>query len=265
MRPSTGLQRDTRDQFYTAPDVAEQCLARLRVHAPAQVPWIEPSAGEGVFLSRVAGAIGYDIDPKHPAIRKADFLTVDLPPECVVFGNPPFGRQGSLAKKFIQHAARSACVIGFILPRSFVKPSMQKAFPASFHLVDEIALPDSSFLVNGQPYAVPCVFQVWVKRDTYRQAVPEVDPEGFSFVKKSEAYHLAFRRVGGTAGRCSLPSESLAVQCHYFIRLEDPTQAENVVAQSLSHTFPTNTTGPRSLSKAEATEFLNTAIANSAP
>jgi len=265
MRQTTGLQRNPQDQFYTVPEVADQCLARLRPHAPADAVWVEPSAGEGVFLTRVPGAIGYDIDPKHPAIQKADFLATDLPAGCVVFGNPPFGRQGSLAKKFIAHAAKSAAVIGFILPRSFVKPSMQKAFPRSFHLVDETTLPDSSFVVNGRPYSVPCVFQVWVKRDTYRETAPGVAPEGFTFVKKTEDYHLAFRRVGGTAGRCSLPSESLAIQCHYFIRLEDPTLAENVVAQSLTHAFPTNTTGPRSLSKDEATRFLNTAIADAAP
>jgi hypothetical protein len=226
---------------------------------------VEPSAGEGVFLTRVPDAIGYDIDPKHPNIRQADFLTVDLPSGCVVFGNPPFGRQGSLAKKFIRHAATTAAVIGFILPRSFVKPSMQKSFPPSFHLVEEIALPDPAFLVNGQPHSVPCVFQVWVKRETSRDVPPGVAPEGFAFVKQTESHHLVFRRVGGTAGRCSLPSEALKVQCHYFIRLDDPTVVENVITQSLAHAFPTNTTGPRSLSKDEATRFLNMAIADAAP
>ena len=262
MPPSTGLYRDARDQFYTRPDVADLCLHRLRPHAPAGAPWIEPSAGEGVFLTRVPGAIGYDIDPRHPDIRQADFLKTDLPAGCVVFGNPPFGRQGSLAKKFIGHASSAAAVIGFILPRSFVKPSMKKAFPIHFHLVDEIALPDAAFLVESSPYSVPCVFQVWVKRDTCRETAPEAVPEGFSFVKQSGPHDLAFRRVGGTAGRCCLPSESLKVQCHYFIRLEDRTLIEKVIAQSVAHVFPTNTTGPRSLSKDEATRFLNTAIAN---
>jgi hypothetical protein len=42
----------------------------------------------------------------------------------------------------------------------------------------------------------------------------------------------------------------------------NPAVAEHVIQESQEHTFPTNTTGPRSLSKAEATRFLNTAIAN---
>ena len=260
--PSTGRRRDLRDQFYTRPDVAVLCIDRLRPHAPAGAVWIEPSAGEGVFLTRVPGAIGYDIDPKHPSIQQADFLKTDLPHGCVVFGNPPFGRQGSLAKKFIGHASLTAAVIGFILPRSFVKPSMQKAFPRAFHLDDELSLPDPAFVVSGQPHSVPCVFQVWVRRETPRETAPGVVPEGFSFVKQTEPYDIAFRRVGGKAGRCSLPSDSLKVQCHYFIRLEDTHRVKNVIAQSLAHVFPTNTTGPRSLSKDEATRFLNTAIAN---
>lgn len=263
-RPSTGLRRDEKDQFYTAPEIVDLCLRRLRPYAPANAQWIEPSAGAGAFLTQVPGATGYDIEPKHPNVQRADFLTVDIPAECVIFGNPPFGRQGSLARKFIAHASARACVIGFILPRSFVKPSMQKAFPPCFHLVDEITLPECSFVVDGHPYSVPCVFQVWVKRDTNRIVVPEVTPTGFSFVKKTDSYHIAFRRVGGTAGRCSLPSETLAVQCYYFISLDDPSRAENIVAQSLAHVFPANTTGPRSLSKGEATQFLNTAIANAA-
>jgi hypothetical protein len=258
----TGLQRNTKDQFYTRPDIANLCVEFLRLHVQGNAPWIEPSAGDGAFLSIVDGAIGYDIEPRHPRVRQADFLTVDLPEECVIFGNPPFGRQASLAKQFIQHAAPKAKYIAFILPRSFTKPSMQKAFPPSFHLVASMTLPDNAFRLNGRPYDVPCVFQVWVKRDTYRETTPGVLPTGFSFVKKTDPYHLAFRRVGGTAGRCSLPSDLLAVQCHYFLRLDDPTCVENVVAQSLAHVFPTNTTGPRSLSKDEATRFLNTAIAN---
>ena len=265
MQSTTGLRRDPKDQFYTRLEIAELCLERLRPHVPASVPWIEPSAGSGVFLSRVPGAIGYDIDPKHPEIHQADFLTVSLPVGCAVFGNPPFGRQGSLAKKFIRHAASTASVIGFILPRSFTKPSMQKAFPLSFHLVDEMALPAMSFVVDDEPYDVPCVFQVWVKKSDPRAVQPPNVAEGFVFTKKTDEYTIAFRRVGGTAGRCCLPSPSLSVQSHYFIRLADPSLAEQVITQSHTHTFPSNTTGPRSLSKDEAIEFLNAAIAHATP
>lgn len=215
-----------------------------------------------MFLDLVPGSIGYDVDPKHPAIQKADFLTTTIPAGCVVFGNPPFGRQASIAKQFIRHAAEKADWIGFILPRSFLKPSMQSAFPLRFHLVETIELPDNSFLVNNLPYDVPCVFQIWKREASDRPLIKRADPVGFAYVKKSDGYSFAFRRVGGNAGMCYLPSESLSVQSHYFLRLEDDATVDAILAASVTHVFPSNTTGPRSLSKDEATRFLHTAIAN---
>lgn len=260
-----GLHRDSLDQFYTRPDVAELCVTLLRTHAPRDVPWIEPSAGAGAFLQWVPDAIGYDIEPRAANIQTADFLTVDLPAGCVVFGNPPFGRQSSLAKKFIRHAAQKADWIGFVLPRSFVKPSMQKAFPLSFHLAHTIDVPENAFVVNDQPHHVPCVFQVWRRMSYSRPEEAALTPEGFAYVQKVDGYTLAFRRVGVYAGRCCLPAEDLSVQSHYFVRLDDETKRDTVIAASLTHVFPSNTTGPRSLSKDEATRFLHAAIADAPP
>ena len=260
----TGLWRDPKDQFYTRPEIAALCVNLLRLHVTGTPIWVEPSAGDGSFLRLVDSAIGYDIEPRHPRIQQADFLTVTLPEDCVVFGNPPFGRQASLAKQFLQHAATRAQWIGFILPRSFTKPSMQKAIPSRFHLVASMTLPDNAFQLNGEPYDVPCVFQVWMRRAEPRDPPAVEVPVGFSYGKKEDGYSLAFRRVGGNAGRCRLPCESLSVQTHYFVRLDTPSLAEAVVAASLVHEFPTNTTGPRSLSKGEATAFLSAAIAHAA-
>jgi len=262
MSQDTGLQRDCKDQFYTCEDVAKMCVDILLRHVPTTIPWIEPSAGQGVFLRLVPHAIGYDIEPKHPSIRTADFLHVDIPHGCLVFGNPPFGRQSSLAKQFIRHAAEKAAWIGFILPRSFLKPSMQSAFPLDFHLVDSIELPSNSFRVNNIPYDVPCVFQVWKRESTHRIVEGSASPIGFRYVKKTDTYSFAFRRVGINAGKCCLPSQDLSVQSHYFVKVDDETKINNILQASQTHTFPTNTTGPRSLSKHEATCFLNAAITN---
>lgn len=264
MEQSTGLRRTVIDQYYTCPEVARSCVDILRGFAPMDRLWIEPSAGTGVFLSLVPNALGYDIDPKHTRVKRADFMDVVVPPGSVVFGNPPFGRQSTLARAFIRHAAETAEWIGFILPRSFTKPSMQKAFPLCFHLVHSSDLPHNSFVVNDDPYNVPCVFQVWKREETPRNVEEIPRPVGFSFVKKTDPHSFAFRRVGGTAGRCSLPSDQ-NVQSHYFIRLDDETKIEHILAASMTHTFPTNTTGPRSLSKQEATEFLHSCIANPTP
>lgn len=258
---TTGLRRGTLDQFYTRPEVAQECVSVLRPWVDGTPVWIEPSAGTGAFLDLVPNAIGYDIDPRHPRIVQANFLETEIPESAVVYGNPPFGRQSSLAKAFIAHAAKAASIIAFILPRSFMKPSMQKAFPPTFHLVASWTIDDSAFVVNGEPYDVPCVFQIWKRMDTPRPVPETVEPVGFSFVRSTEPHDLVFRRVGGNAGRCSLLGDH-SPQTHYFIRLDNPMLAGDIVEQSQTHVFPTNTTGPRSLSKSEATEFLNAAIAN---
>jgi len=257
---TTGVHRDVKDQFYTLPSVAKDCVDILKTHVSSGT-WIEPSAGNGSFLPFVPGATAYDIDPKCPGIVQADFLSVELPDDCIVFGNPPFGRQASSARAFIRHAAAKACVIGFVLPRSFMKPSMQSAFPPRFHLVHQHELPANSFSVNEKPYDVPCVFQIWKKEDQPRDSPPLIQRIGFTFVKKSEPHDLAFRRVGINAGKCSAPADH-SYQSHYFVKLDNPSLAASIIEKSLSHAFPSNTTGPRSLSKPEATEFLHACIAD---
>lgn len=256
MSQDTGKFRtNTLDQYYTQKTIAEECVRRLREVCPDVTRWIEPSAGAGAFL--VDGATGYDIDPKDPRVQTADFLTLDLPDDCVVYGNPPFGRQSSLAKAFIRHASNKASTIAFILPRSFTKPSMQSAFPQTFHLVHQWDLPPNSFEVNHEPYDVPCVFQIWSKRDTLRPLAQACLPSGFKFVSHDMPHDLVFRRVGVNAGRCSRPGSAVSPQSHYFVKLDRPEMAQTIVDASQIHEFPTNTTGPRSLSKGEATEFLN--------
>ena len=132
------------DQFYTNASVAKFCIEQIVSSLPAGVSvgdylWIEPSAGNGAFFlnapSRIS-PLGVDIDPKVPGIAKHDFLTWAPPvghQQILIFGNPPFGRQSTLAKAFIAHSCKFANIIAFILPKSFVKPSMSNAFSSMFH------------------------------------------------------------------------------------------------------------------------------------
>ena len=84
-----------------------------------------------------------------------------------IIGNPPFGRQSSLARKFIKKSCDFCDTLSFILPKSFKKDSFQKTFPLYFHLVYQVDLPEKSFQVNSKDYNVPCVFQIWIKRDDH--------------------------------------------------------------------------------------------------
>ncbi len=267
MAQDTGKHRkNLNDQFYTKESKAKLCIEVLLHQVPESLEWlwVEPSAGKGAFLLQIPPTIaklGIDIDPKHSSIQQADFFQWAPPPQrkIMIFGNPPFGRQSSLAKAFIKRAATFADCIAFILPRSFKKPSMNRAFPPNFHLIYTMEMDSKSFEVNGEDYSVPSVFQIWRKRDTERiieKPASEV-PYHFSYKKVTEPYDLVIRRVGGKAGTAFLPPGNFNAQTHYYISLEEPHYAAQIREGFNKHNFPSNTTGPRSLSKSEVTRVLN--------
>jgi len=268
------FRQNMKDQYYTKASIAEQCVAKIHefVADSNTYQWVEPSAGHGVFLKCLppkTDAVGIDLDPKGSGILKGNFM--DWIPTTnkkrIFFGNPPFGRQGSLAKAFIKHAASYADVIAFILPRSFVKPSMFRSFPLNFHCIHSAELEKNSFEVNGESYDVPCVFQIWQKKDTDRTLTAKVAPEGFMYVKYGEPFHIAFQRAGGNAGKC-FPATSNSAdynpQFHYYLKLDGQyvPHIKNILLRVNAHTFPSNTVGPRSLSKSEANEVLNGILAD---
>jgi hypothetical protein len=213
------------DQFFTRRDVAEKCAALVREQARKQGGnwlWIEPSAGEGAFLDTLAyPRIGLDISPRRGDISRIDFLSWapgNTPYRLAVVGNPPFGKNASLARKFFNHAAGFADLIAFILPRTFQKEAFVDGLHPSMHLLEETVLDLDSFEFEGQPYCVPTVFQVWERRpwDRPRGRV-ERKHEHFSFVASSHA-DFAFQRVGARAGLVSYRGLGMSPQSHYFLK-----------------------------------------------
>lgn len=269
MKQDTGkFRKNTKEQFYTTPEVARDCVKTICevVRNGEDYLWLEPAAGDGVFLRAVPSSFncfGIDIEPKSNLVVADNYLSwepSDFVQDIIVFGNPPFGRQSKLAKQFIHRSCKFAKYIAFILPRSFTKPSMFNAFNAKFHMVHCNDLPKDSFTINGDAYDVPCVFQVWEKRDIDRPYTEKATPVGFDYVKQEENFHLAFRRVGALAGKC-YPNDDkcFSDQSHYFIQLHNglPDVVEHVISSINKHEFPSNTVGPRSISKPEACEVIN--------
>lgn len=268
----TGKKRkNLNDQFYTKDGKAKLCVDALLQRYPETHSWlwVEPSAGKAAFLRALPSSVqrvGIDIDPRDETVTQGDFLSWTPPnnQRCLVFGNPPFGRQSSLAKAFIKRAATFADIIAFILPRSFKKPSMNRAFPPNFHLEFTIELEPKSFEVNGKDYSVPCVFQIWRKKETERivEKPASETPVGFSYRKSTESYHFVVRRVGGTAGKAAIPPGEFNPQCYYYISLPATQHLGEIVEKINKHIFPSNTTGPRSLSKSEITRVLNEVVSH---
>ena len=297
-KQDTGKYRkNTKDQFYTSPDVAKKCIQILisvlhdaALHSPAPVLplssylWVEPSAGNGAFLNNIPETydkIGIDIEPAPEAganIVKQDFLTWVPPVQkpktnqkpVIIFGNPPFGRQSSLAKAFIAHSCKfaSTSTIAFILPRSFVKPSMSCAFESHFHCIHTSDVERNAFVLGGgdASYDVPCVFQIWQRRSVPRIVPEKITEKGFQYVKGTDPHDIVIRRVGVYAGRCFHGDNNATEynkQTHYFIKLDEQpamSHVKEIVDKVNAHVFPTNTTGPRSLSKPEINIVLNSIL-----
>lgn len=261
------FRTNSKDQFYTNRVISKKCVDLVIKHIPhvAKYTWVEPSAGTGSFTDALDfryKRVAMDIDPKSDTVEKMDFLEWEptMSEDVIVFGNPPFGKQSSLAKAFIRKSCTFANVIAFILPKSFTKPSMNNAFEEHFHLVHMHEIEKNAFEVNGKEYDVPCVFQIWEKRGRKRRSTKSVEPIGFKYVKPGEVYDLAFRRVGVYAGRCYLnDGRDFSVQSHHFLKF-DTDHIDMIMSKVNAHTFPSNTVGPRSLTKTEINIVLNKII-----
>jgi hypothetical protein len=182
-----------------------------------------------------------------------------------IIGNPPFGRQSSLAIKFIKKSCEFCDTISFILPKSFKKESLKKNFPLNFHLKLEIDLPKKSFHFssNNSTYDVPCVFQIWKKEEEKREKVNKLNPVNFSFVKNTETPDISIRRVGGTAGYIDDNVDDKNIQSHNFIKFNnnilEKINIKNLIKllNNIKYDF-NNTVGPKSISKQEIIkEFEN--------
>jgi len=255
------------DKFYTKPDVVNNCIEILKNQITidrSNDVVIEPSAGGGAFIDALDGicdtCIFLDLIPEHEGVTECDFLAFVNPhpgKRTHVVGNPPFGRQSSLAIKFIRHAATFCDTISFILPKSFKKDSMKDKIPNNFHLINETDLDSESFTVDGKSYDVPCTFQVWEKRDHERTTRVKVDPKGYVFVKKCESPDLSIRRVGVNAGEVDTETSTKSEQSHYFIKFDGAVPCGLDRLKERVQTFATSTVGPKSISKQELIGILN--------
>ena len=170
----------------------------------------------------------------------------------LVIGNPPFGQQNTLAINFFNEAARFANVIAFILPLSFKKRSVQNKLDINFHLIKEKNLNPNSFLLNNEKYSVPCVFQVWKRKDIKREVYKtKTTTSLFDFVDKDNA-DFRIQRVGGNAGKASLDL-NYSAQSNYFIKNNTQYSNEELINIINQTVFPEieYTVGPKSLSKTE--------------
>lgn len=268
MSQKTGLKRNTTDKYYTCDNIVDICykqIKKLKIINKKDLI-IEPSAGNGAFINIIQKLsnhnLFYDIEPENNNIIKQDFLQLEINKKgkIHIIGNPPFGRQSSLAKKFIKKCCEFADSISFILPKSFKKDSFKSTFDINYHLMYEEDLPENSFTVNGDFHNVPCVFQIWVKKDNPRKVKEKEIPYMFTFVKKSEQPDISFRRVGVYAGKIEKDILNKSIQSHYFIKFNKYSEELlSYIINNITFDF-NNTVGPKSISKPELINQFNIII-----
>ena len=109
------------DKYFTSDELAQYCVKKTKEVIGRDVEFLEPSAGNGVFLKYLStGTKAYDIEPENDIIIKQDFLELDLPynENLCIIGNPPYGSRLNLALAFCNKAFELAEYVSFILPIS---------------------------------------------------------------------------------------------------------------------------------------------------
>ena len=275
-KQTKGLNRDTIDKYYTKGNVVDLCLnfvkTNIQINKVDDVI-IEPSAGNGSFIAGIKSLTRnfkfYDLEPNNDEIIKQDYLIYDYAnikknySKIHIIGNPPFGRQSSLAIKFIKKSCIFCDSVSFILPKSFKKDSLKKTFPLNFHLIFEIDLPEKSFLVDGVEHNVETVFQIWKKKKENRVINEKLEPINFMFVKKTENPDISFRRVGVNAGTIDKTIDEKSIQSHYFIKFtNEKSTIDNINKLSTINYEFNNTVGPKSISKQELIFKFNPLLHN---
>ena len=143
MAQTTGLQRNNNEKYYTKKTAVLSCIQIISDNITIQNNdvIIEPSAGNGAFsipLNTTYNVLAYDLHPEHKDIIQQDYLTFDssdirdIYDKIHVIGNPPFGRQSSLAKKFIKKSCEFCDTISLFYQKVLRKIAFKKHFHCVF-------------------------------------------------------------------------------------------------------------------------------------
>lgn len=283
------LENVKHEQFYTDPEIAKHLIKYFdkTIDLNRFKLIVEPSAGKGSFslnLPKKIKKMAFDIDPQHRSIRKQDFLTfksgsikVDAS-KVLCIGNPPFGHNSSLAKKFIKKCANFSDHIAFILPRSFRSPSYLKSVPINYHKILDVDLPSDIFIYpdHMKSKKLQTAFMYFERKDYPRRKPKTYKPNKYwSFITKANSTNIEkladFRivRGAGKVGKCFIKgSKGYKVRgsayTDYYIKLTrksatavkhicDKIDKYNFIYHNVSDTL-------RTLNRHQLTRFMNSTL-----
>jgi predicted RNA methylase len=256
-----------KEQFFTPPLIARQVVDLVVEHVPdaLQRSWIEPAGGTGSFIeaarsSGVSDLMSVDIEPRHPEVSCADFLTWrPTVGGAVTVSNPPFGRNNALSVPFFNHAASFSDVIAFIVPRSWRKWSVVNRLDARFHLLVDRDL--SINYVDGAGHEISsrnslrtCA-QVWTRGATSRSRVRVIDR---GVIRKCQVHEadVALTIFGFGCGAVSRDFPRRKVTTQMYLQLKHPDALEALESVDFSR-FSRNVAYTEALSIQEINYLLN--------
>lgn len=215
---------DYKDKYFTKSSVISHHLNAISTFLDKSAPifLFDFSGGNGVLVKTQTFAtsiLQIDIDPMSPSVSKIDWLSAEGKQkfeefyknckECggqmIVGYNPPFGRGGSMFKKFILQLNNFADLIFIIGPVLDWRPDNYKLCYSEF-------LPQKSFYIpdTNADYDVSAEFAIYEKSMGFKfQALKDIK---ISDTGKLEAWwnvshtpknrvFLLIRKVGAYAGR----------------------------------------------------------------
>jgi predicted RNA methylase len=270
-RAKPGNKRVTgKEQYYTPAKLAQQLLAEVLKAVPdlATRTVIEPAGGTGSFIEAarefgVANFVSVDIEPKHEAVRKADFLEFPIKvKDAITISNPPFGRNNSLSIPFFNKAADHSEYICFIVPRSWRKWSVINRLDKRFHLVADhdiqIDYEDASGKKLSERNDLRTCFQIWQRKAENRGPIKVQD---LSVVSKTTAQEadVALTVFGFGCGTLRTEFERKPNSTRMFLKLQHPDALQALQTVDYARFFR-NTAYTEALSLQEINYLLNEQI-----
>ena len=234
---SKGSNKLNLDQYYTSEADMNYCANKtldvLQENGYEVSEFLEPSAGEGVFSNYLAtsglNVIAIDIEPKSEGIIQADFLTYDIEykKDRLIIGNPPFGSNLSLAKKFFNKSVEIGDYISFILPISLLNNTQ------TMYKFDLIYSEDLGELIFSGGRKVHCCLNIYIrpenglnKKKTSKLKDVEIVREDS---KKYDSFEFDIRMCywGNAAGKILKNNERYAGE--YKIKIHNEALKDKII------------------------------------
>ena len=229
-----------KEEYYTRPVDAHRLYDEvIRRYGTDFDFFIEPSCGMGAFLNLMPpNKKGIDI------IFGVDFFEWEFPKgKNIAIGNPPFGRKGKIAMKFLNRCAEHCDVVAMVLPSIFSKFTFINRVHTNMHLMYET--PVTEFVTpSGKPYFVNCVFQIWQKNPNVRPKIIKLNrcshfdmihrhisrttDEELERLKKE--YDFTIAQIEGKVNGCDVTKGS-----HFFIKDNTPDKCVRDIMERLDY------------------------------